>query len=156
MSRELAAALQAPPQHFILNPNAMFRSRNSPEHPVLTQFLETVYTARTTSDPELLSSCLNLAPDFLLQNASMRSLVAEIRQLPNLKPAVERVLGTEWPGFMDLISAYLGYTTSIDPAMMSDVGLMLAWFENMKKYMGYAKPRLRAVKISLPLSIGLG
>lgn len=135
---------EQPPNHNTTTTTtaAMFRSRNSYEHPVLKQFLETVDSARAASDPKLLSNCLNLAPDFLLQNTSMLTLVAEIRHLPNLKLAVEEVLGTAWPGFVDLTTAYLEYAASIDLAMMSDVKPMLVWFGNMEKFMGYANSSL--------------
>lgn len=66
----------------------------------------------------------------------MNTLVAELRGY-NHKNSVERALGQDWPGFVDVIAAYLEYVKSVHPGVNSSIEDMLAWFYNLKEFMGY-------------------
>lgn len=104
--------------------------------PLLTQFLQTVSNARNHQNHEQLSRCLLLSPASLLNNPPMNTLVAELRGY-NHKNSVERALGQDWPGFVDVIAAYLEYVKSVHPGVNSSIEDMLAWFYNLKEFMGY-------------------
>jgi len=72
----------------------------------------------------------------------MNALVTELRGY-NHKDSVERVLGQDWPGFVDVIVAYLEYVKSVHSGVNSSIEDMLAWFYSLKEFMGYNNSSLR-------------
>jgi len=110
--------------------------------PLLTEFLQTVTNARNHQNYEQLSRCLSLSPASLLNDPPMNALVTELRGY-NHKDSVERVLGQDWPGFVDVIVAYLEYVKSVHSGVNSSIEDMLAWFYSLKEFMGYNNSSLR-------------
>ncbi|RPA92869.1 hypothetical protein L873DRAFT_1817025 [Choiromyces venosus 120613-1] len=120
--------------------------------PLLTQFLQTISSARNNQNHEHLGRCLLLSPASLLNNPPMNTLMAELRNY-NHKNSVERVLGQDWPGFVDVIVAYLEYVKSIESETYSTVENMLAWFHNLKEFTGVLNPVFNSVQGTIFVSV---
>lgn len=104
---------------------------------LLNQFLQTISDARAAPNPQLIASCLNADPRYVAQNQLMISLREELIGNPRaIKPNAERVLTDEWPGFTELVVAYLNYVLALDPTVLWDIAVMTPWYKSLKAYMG--------------------
>ncbi|CUS15514.1 unnamed protein product [Tuber aestivum] len=113
--------------------------------PLLAQFLDIVSNSRIHQNHEQLSRCLLLSPASLLNSPPMITLMTELRGY-NHRDSVEGVLAQDWPGFVDVIVAYLDYVKSVHSKINSSIEDMLGWFSNLKEFMGVLNPVFNSVQ----------
>ncbi|KAL7269060.1 hypothetical protein RUND412_008293 [Rhizina undulata] len=111
---------------------------------LLPRFLAVVAEARAKNDPKALCSTLALQPDQIFNDPLMHSLRLELQKYSSaqeLMNEVEKILDDDWPGFMDVISAYLVYVVELDAGVLEgEIDATRSWIVGLGALLNTINP----------------